>query len=118
MPEEDLSRLPKWAQRKISGLQDQIGVLTRNLADAHQNLTAGPADSDTFADPYSEVARPLGKRITVRFGGAGFNGTFDVNFADGVLQIHGQGGSAIDAMAVVPKGSNAVHLRWIDRSPG
>lgn len=58
---EQRARLPKWAQQEIDRLE-------RDLDDARAKLSAGPEDSDTFADPYSEQARrPLGQGPTIMF---------------------------------------------------
>jgi len=59
--EHDRSKLPKWAQREIERQERDIAYLQGKLA-------AGPENSDTFADPYSEGAmRPLGRGTTVEF---------------------------------------------------
>jgi hypothetical protein len=99
--ERDMSRLPKWAQ-------DRITLLERNLADARARLAAGPEESDTFADPYMESVRPLGSGTRVRFGGRGYDGTFDVSWGDGELAIQCNSGGR--SMAIMPQASNTVHM--------
>lgn len=57
---ERLASLPKWARQEIERLQ-------RNEEHYVAQLAAGPEDSDTFADPYSEARRPLGRGTTIQF---------------------------------------------------
>ncbi len=58
---EDVTRLPKWAQRRIA-------LLERSVAYHKAELAVGPEGSDTFADPYG-TPRPLGRGTTIVFTG-------------------------------------------------
>lgn len=106
LTETQLDKLPKYAQHEIARL-------AMDLEDARAKLAAGPEDSDTFADPYASVPRPLGKGTTIRFGGLG-DQSFNVFWKEGALEVTGNRGSK-DAMAVLPCVSNSVILRFVDR---
>ena len=54
-------RLPKWAQAELA-------TLRMRLEEARAELAKGPDTSDSFADPYGEVPRPLGMDARVEFG--------------------------------------------------
>ena len=96
---EKMARLPKWAQQRIT-------VLEQNLARAHAKLNAGPDDSDTFADPYGEAQRPLGTGTRIDFVlRPGTGGSFHVNLVDGRLRVHGG-----DAVHVLPRAANAIEI--------
>ncbi len=60
MRPNDTTKLPKWAQSRIS-------VLERDLAYERERLMEGPEDSNTFADPYATAPRPLGKDTHIEF---------------------------------------------------
>lgn len=99
--EPDPSRLPKWAQRRLETLE-------RDLADAQSRLAAGPDDSDTFADPYRDVPRPLGKGTMIQFGDVE-EGAFNVSFEDGQLRIQ-FASLRSQGLVVLPWSSNSVRL--------
>jgi len=101
-----LSRLPKWAQNRIE-------VLERNLESARAKLAAGPEDSDTFADIHTAAVRPLGRGTLVRFGGQGYDCTFDVEWQDGVLHVQGNASSSAQDMVIKPQMTNAVQLTFV-----
>jgi hypothetical protein len=104
---EKFDRLPRHAQYEIQRL-------ARDLADAQSRLAAGPEDSDTFADPYNTTPRPLGKGTTVRFGGAGSDGTFVVKYQDGELEVTaGTGGKRL---VIIPRISNSFAATLVPRS--
>lgn len=92
-------RLPKWAQTRINTLE-------ANLVGVQAKLSAGPTDSDTFADPYSSAPRPLGTgtRIEFRFY-AGPGGSLIAHLIDGRLRI--QGG---DRITILPSHSNTIDI--------
>lgn len=107
MAADDLSRLPRWAQNRITALE-------RDLAAARARLAAGPEDSDTFADPYStDAVRPLGQGPLVRFGGPGFDCTFDVTWQDDGIAIQGNSGWPRE-MVIRPQASNTVRLYFAE----
>jgi len=58
-PEHDETKLPKYAQNELKRLR-------HDLARAKRTLSAGPEDSNTFADPYMD-RRPLGKDEVIEF---------------------------------------------------
>lgn len=99
--EPDVTRLPKWAQRRLE-------VLEADLADARSRLAAGPEDSDTFADPYRDVPRPLGRGTMIRFGDVE-GGAFHVNFEDGQLRIQFSSLRS-RGLVVLPESSNSVRV--------
>ena len=96
----DVTKLPKWAQQ-------EIGRLERDLEDARRRLSEGPMDSNTFADPYSESPRPLGRDTLIEFrAGETFGERFRVYLRDGVLEVGGG-----DGVAVLPRASNVVEIK-------
>lgn len=93
---EDLTKLPKWAQRKIR-------VLESDLAAAKAKLNDGPDGSRVILDPYSDFARPVGDPL-VRF--QYLDGQYiDVGFRGDVLTA-----SAGDMLLVGPSAWNVVRL--------
>ena len=78
----DLSRLTRSMRFYVEKLED-------DLISAQAKLSAGPEDSDTFADVYSGTPRPLGRGPHIRFGGQGFEGTFDVCIEGRKLIVRG-----------------------------
>ena len=104
----DVTRLPKWAQRRIE-------VLERALAYERAKLAQGPEGSMAFADPHSEAPRPLGPRPHIRFlVGETLRGRYqeiDISLADrqpdGIrrLQIMGS-----DSILVCPRSTNLVEI--------
>lgn len=96
----DVTKLPKWAQTRIDTLE-------RNNAYLKAVLAEGPEDSDTFADPYSDSPRPLGKRTMIRFDvGDSSREHFDVRLEGDVLEVYG--GSAL---MLRPHAANVVKLK-------
>lgn len=60
---EDLSKLPKWAQRRIATLEMRLAEERKRIAQFD-----GPIeDTNTVADPYDEVPRPLRRDATIEF---------------------------------------------------
>jgi hypothetical protein len=57
---DPMTRLPKWAQRRIEVLEMRVKELRARLA-------VGPEASNTFADPHTDSPRPLGEGTIVRF---------------------------------------------------
>lgn len=101
-PEHDISKLPKWAQAEIWRLQ-------RNESSYLARLSAGPDDSDTFADPYSDAPRPLGTGTSVEFRLDDVKVRVRVNRTrDGRPYLDVNGG---DSVAVYPHASNAIMVR-------
>lgn len=102
--ERDLTKLPKWAQQEIERLQ-------HDLEWAKGKLTAGPEDSDTFANPYSD-ATPLGKGTIIAFHTDEKGSYFNVRMREnGELDIHYSPRGGAQAIGVVPSASNSVRLR-------
>jgi len=99
---EELAKLPQWARRKIEPLQ-------ADLAYAHERLAQGPEDSRVFADPYSEVPRPLGDAAVefVLDPSLGHAGRIRVRLMeDGLLDLNGTG----RGLVVMPSASNTVQI--------
>lgn len=101
---EQLARLPKHAQRYIA-------VLESNLEHERARLAVGPADSDTFAEPYASTPRPLGRGTSVSFklGDHEFSTSVTVRGEGGSLHVHGS-----QAFAVLPKSTNVVEIVLVD----
>jgi hypothetical protein len=87
--------LPKWAQRELASLE-------ADLAAARAALSVGPDDADTFADPYADPPRPIGRGGLIRFGGL-WPYAFDARLVGGALEIRGEG-----AISVRPQASNVI----------
>lgn len=98
-PERDLSKLPKWARQEIERLR-------ADLAYTQEKLSAGPADSDTFADPYSNAPRPLGCGTAIEFRfGNDWSQKFQARLIGDKLQIN-----AGNTLVVFPHASNVVSI--------
>jgi hypothetical protein len=96
--DEQMARLPAYARREIERLR-------ADLADATKRLGAGPEDSDTFADPYRDQPRPLGRGTPIQFGAddlANFNVRLD---KDGALKIQSS-----DPIVIAPGAANTVRI--------
>jgi hypothetical protein len=100
-----MDSLPKWAR-------DEIGRLDREVAHLRETLATGPEDSDTFADPYSDSPRPLGRGTAVEFqltgdrpGQKALAKMGADNSGRRFLEVHGG-----DSMIVRPVASNVVRL--------
>lgn len=108
--EYDVSRLPRHGQVYVKSLLAKIERLEGRIAE----LTVGPEDSDTFAEPYAEEPLPLGRRAHVRFNGATTTeGSFDVQMKDGDLHILVNG--TMDDAAIMPQSNNVIRIRRIPR---
>jgi len=107
MREEDVTKLPKWAQSKIRVLEMRVRELRAKLAE-------GPEGADTFADPYADEARPLGKSTRIEF-------VFDAEKREHIqahldedkhgkyLEVYGNTGLSIE-----PSASNVLRVRIMD----
>jgi hypothetical protein len=113
--EHSIENLPRWARAEITRLRADLAAYTARL-------NAGPADSDTFADPFSKARRPLGRGTNIEFvldsdspWQAGVPSEIrcriDVGH-DGVpfLDVNGNG-----SIEVRPRASNAIEIRAIQR---
>lgn len=95
----DRTRLPKWAQREIERLEN-------DLASANRKLAEGPEDSDTFADPYSDTPRPLGKGTSVEFRlGPEIADKIHVRIERGKVNVYGG-----DYLRIYPQASNVINV--------
>lgn len=100
--EARLASLPKWARQEITRLR-------RNEEHHVATLTAGPEDSDTFADPYIHP-RPLGRGTVIEFRlGDGWENRFRATI---VRQNNGDPALAVSnggmGIAVLPDASNSI----------
>lgn len=110
-PQQRLEReakLPKWAR-------DELGRLRRDLEHERERLAQGPEDSDTFADPYSDTPRPLGRKAHIEFRFAEREGVqcyidHDHN-GKPFLYVYGTG----IYLAVEPSSANTLRIRSADR---
>lgn len=97
----DVSRLPKWAQRRLEAAEREVEHWKRL---AHE----GPEDTDTFINTYDigTPGRPLEKGASIRFkvGGRG-RGFIEAKLRDGYVEIYADG-----SIAVQPQSSNVVKV--------
>ena len=91
--DERIDKLPKWAQSHIGDLNTRIRVLEASREESEAALTAGPEDSDVFAE-MSDVSRPLGKGVEIRFGSGA--SAYTVAMRDGALHIDVTGDLVIE----------------------
>lgn len=106
---EQFEKLPKWAQ-------GHIRVLEQNLARERERLMAGPANSDTIAEPFAAAPKALGKRPLVRFELAGEHAYLDVRLDEdykGHPFAYLMGSNSI---AIEPQSSNTCRVRLVPRS--
>jgi hypothetical protein len=106
--EVNTARLPKKVQQYIERLE-------RDLQDALDRLAAGPDDSNTFADPYSNTPQPLGHDTRIEFRldheVAGARGPYvqshvDRNRSGPYIELIGNG-----SMVIEPRSSNVIRIR-------
>ena len=96
----DRTKLPTWAQRVLERLE-------RDLEYAEQRLTAGPEDSNTFADPYAEASRPLGRDVSVEFRtGPTRSERVIVRVNKDKVNIHGG-----NSLRIFPSSSNVIEVQ-------
>jgi hypothetical protein len=105
--QHDRSKLPKWAQQDLERLE-------RDLAHAQNKLTAGPEDSNTFADPYADAPRPLGKGAIIEFS-LGERSRIRTRIehdhkGNAYVEVNGD-----DLLTVEPRSGNAIRIRLVDR---
>ena len=105
--ERPLDGLPKWAQQEITRLRADNEAMAARLA-------AGPSDSDVFADPYSDVRRPLGRGTMIQFGDIE-NGAWNVELKRGILEIHFQS-LRYSGLAILPSSSSLIRIAQADES--
>lgn len=101
----DISKLPRWAQQHIE-------ILERDLAYWRGKAEAGPEESNTFVDGYTNSGRnggtPLGMNTAVRFE-VSERDYFLVEMDGTALRVHGtaRGNSAL---AVLPRSNNVIEI--------
>lgn len=106
--DHDVSKLPKWARQEIERL-------TRDVEHLSAKLSAGPENSNTFADPYSDSKRPLGLDTAVEFvldqkRWDGRGSRIRVALQDGVLNVNGD-----DQLLVMPRAANTLLIGFRER---
>lgn len=105
MNEDQLKKLPQWAQREFSRQADRIKTLEEDLNTVNGKTT----DTNVFLDAGYNRDFPLPKDSHVRFGE-----NFEVNMGeDGELRVWCRAGGD---MAIIPNCGNVVHVRHIERS--
>jgi hypothetical protein len=114
-PDPREARQPQWVRTTISQLRMRLGEAQRRIAE----LTDGPADSDTIADPYGAYPLRLPRGETVEFHlGVGRNGE-PMGLRVRVIRYHGGRVvldiNANDTLLVLPRASNAIELEVRDR---
>jgi hypothetical protein len=100
--DEKFNRLPKWAQTEIRRLREDVVYYKKKAS-------VGPEGSNTFLDPYSEVAKPLGENPTIGFG-IWETGQFVVRYNGTSLSVTMSGGRR-GLISVIPVSGNVVELR-------
>lgn len=110
----DASRLPKHGQAAVAALRAEITRLNREIDDLSNRLGAGAETSNTFAEPYADVPRPLGMDVMVRFNGSSTtHDTYDVEMRDGDLYVLVNGTTG--DTAIIPQSNNTIRIRRIER---
>lgn len=97
----DLSRLPKWAQRRLETAE-------REAAHWKQVAHDGPEDTDTFINTYDLGSKgiPLQKGASIRFiVGDGRRGYIETKLKDGYVEVY-----ADESIAIQPQSSNVVKV--------
>jgi len=104
-----LDRLPKWAAEEIVRLRNKIDGLNRVIS-------AGPADSNAFLNPYRDFPTPLGKDPTIQFrdGEDPLNG-FTVQFKNGEILVQGMAPAYDDYLGVFPMSGNYVAIKHVKK---
>lgn len=105
---KDITRLPKWAQERID-------LLERSVEHYKAKLEEGPANSNTFADPYSDARRPLGQDARVRWvleqrtfpsrEGTHDSQYIEAHLVEGRLRV-----TTSDGMRLGPESSNSLYI--------
>ncbi|MER7488742.1 hypothetical protein ABTY20_23115 [Streptomyces sp. NPDC126497] len=101
--DDRIRKQPAWVRDHISDLNSRIASLSAALDEARAALTAGPDDSDVFAE-MSDVSRPLGKGVDVTFGTG--DDTYTVSLRDEALYV-----DAARDLSIEPVTSFVVVLR-------
>lgn len=105
--------LPAWARQMIQDLEVQVAQKDAEIA----RLSAGPEDSDTFADPFGDSPVPLGRRAMVRFGGrSSVDDCFDVEMRGTDLYVLVNGTTT--ETAIIPQSNNTTRVRKLPRARG
>lgn len=101
------ARLPRWVQNTISQLRMRLEEAQKRIGE----LTEGPADADTWADPYAEYPQPLARGQTIEFKlGEGLDEFIRVRIIRdraGRATLDLNAGSAV---SVLPRASNALEI--------
>ena len=110
MANEDVSKLPKWAQFRISKAErDLVEIQSRMDAYAGKTPTAICIDPDAFTVRQGSYPRYLPERCEVEYTVA--NGTISVSLRDGELHLHGNYNNA--EMVIKPEVSNVLTVKII-----
>lgn len=105
LTEEQLARLPKYAQQYISRLEGSLEA-------ARAKIQEGPEISTATLEPYHDTNRkPLGRSPHIRFRSDNGN-QYDLRHdAEGdVIKISGNGTRHADTFVVLPDCSNAIAI--------
>jgi hypothetical protein len=114
-PDPREARQPQWIRNTLDQLRMRLGEARRRVAE----LTDGPADSDTIADPYGDFPQRLkrGESIEFHLGTARTGEPMTVR----VRVIRDRNGRAVldinanDTLLVLPRASNAIELEVRER---
>jgi hypothetical protein len=105
-----MKNVPKWAQREIEALEQQVAQLTRRVAE----LSEGPEDSDVIEHDYVSPSRPLRKGAVIRFlmGEGEYIEIHHDRKGGRFLELRGSGSQRDSgALAVQPQVSNVLRVR-------
>jgi hypothetical protein len=99
---------------KIERMEAEIERLNELVAELRARIENDPEGSNTFAEPYDDSPKPLGRDVRVRFGGMEASGcTFDVHMVGGDLEVRANGTHM--ETALIPYSSNNIRIRMVDR---
>jgi hypothetical protein len=109
----DVNKLPVWARHRLQKLEAD----NRYMAD---KLAEGPENSDTFADPFSELSRPLGQGPTIRFTLDGKPAEDSRDYIEAYLDHDSKGEpfvriSSVEGLMFLPSSSNVAYVRTARR---
>jgi len=96
----DVNKLPKWAQREINRLE-------QDLASAYATIATGPEDSKIIANPNSAAPTPLGTTALIQFSlGESWGEKVEIYLDGDHVVVRGG-----DGLTIQPWAGNVIRLR-------
>lgn len=109
MTEEQINKLPKWAQLEVKGLQLQNLYLIQKLKEF-----SGDADTNTFIrDGLDKTPLPRNTQVEFRTGDRDANSVVVYRRKDGLIDINTDSRLG-HRMIIVPTASNSFCINFID----